>query len=57
MQECAYAIMFKEHTGIDVKKLITIMVVDGDPKPIVFEQTVDDWEDKLRKEIAYFYNW
>ena len=33
------------------------MVVDGDPKPIVFEQTVDDWEDKLRKEIAYFYNW
>ena len=57
MQECAYAIMFKEHTGIDIKKLITIMVVDGDPKPIVFEQTVDDWEDKLREEIDYYYKW
>ncbi len=56
MQECAYAIMFKEHTGIDIKKLITIMVVDGDPKPIVFEQSVDDWEDKLRKEIDYYYS-
>lgn len=57
MQECAYAIMFKEHTGIDIKKLITIMVVDGDPKPIVFEQHVNDWEDKLRKEIDYYYSW
>ena len=57
MQECAYAIMFKEHTDIDIKKLITIMVVDGDPKPIVFEQSVSDWEDRLRKEIDYYYSW
>jgi len=56
MQECAYALMFKEHTGFDIKKLITIMVVDCDPKPIVFEQTVDAWEDRLRKEIDYYYS-
>lgn len=56
MQECAYAVMFKEHTGIDIKKLITIMVVDNEPKPIVFEQTVESWEDKLRAEIDYYYS-
>jgi len=55
MQESAYAIMFKEHTDITVTQLVTIMVVDNDPKPIVFKQELCDWEDKLREEIDYYY--
>ena len=56
MQECAYSIMFKEHTGIDIKQLVTLMVVDGDPKPIIFVEKRDDWEERLRKEIQYYYS-
>jgi len=56
MQECAYAHMFEEGTGIPIKQLVTIMVVDGDPKPIVFKEKYETWIDKLREEIAYYYN-
>lgn len=57
MQECAYSIMFKEQTGIDIKQLVTIMVVDNNPNPIVFIQKRENWEDALRNEIDYYYNW
>jgi genome maintenance exonuclease 1 len=56
MQECAYSIMFKEHTDIDIKQLVTLMVVDNDPKPIIFVEKRDDWEERLRKEIQYYYS-
>ncbi len=56
MQECAYAIMLKEQTGIDVDQLITIMVVDNNPNAIIFKQKRKDWEDKLRNEIKYYYD-
>jgi genome maintenance exonuclease 1 len=56
MQECAYAHMFEEGTGVPIKQLVTIMVVDGDPHPIVFKQNYETWIDKLREEIAYYYN-
>ena len=56
MQECAYAHMFEEGTGTPIKQLVTIMVVDGDPQPIVFRQKYETWIDKLREEIAYYYN-
>ena len=56
MQECAYAHMFEEGTGIPIKQLVTIMVVDNDPNPIVFKQSYETWIEKLREEIAYYYN-
>ena len=56
MQECAYSIMFKEHTDIDIKQLVTLMVVDNDPKPIIFIEKKEDWEERLRNEIQYYYD-
>lgn len=56
MQECAYAIMFEEQTKIPVTQLVTIMVVDGDPKPIVFVEKRKTWEERLEKEIEYYYD-
>ena len=55
MQECAYAHMFEEGTGVPIKQLVTIMVIDNDPNPIVFKQRYETWIDKLREEIAYYY--
>jgi hypothetical protein len=56
MQECAYAHMFEEGTGVPIKQLVTIMVVDNDPNPIVFKQRYENWIDKLREEIKYYYD-
>ena len=58
MQECAYALMFKEHTGIEIDDLITIMVVDNDPTPIIFRESIveGNWEKRLRDEIDYYYD-
>jgi len=55
MQECAYAIMFEERTGIAIDQLVTLMVVDGDPKPIIFKETKEDWIDPLIEELTYYY--
>ena len=56
MQECAYSIMLKEQTNIDIDQLITIMVVDNNPNAIIFRQKRKDWENKLRNEIKYYYD-
>ena len=56
MQECAYAHMFEEGTGIPIQQLVTIMVVDNAPNPIVFKQRYETWIEKLREEIAYYYD-
>lgn len=55
MQECAYAIMFEERTGIVIDQLVTLMVVDGDPKPIIFKENKEDWIDPLIEELTYYY--
>jgi len=55
MQECAYAIMFEERTGIAIDQLVTLMVVDGDPKPIIFKEDKEDWIDPLIEELTYYY--
>jgi CRISPR/Cas system-associated exonuclease Cas4 (RecB family) len=55
MQECAYAIMFEERTGIAIDQLVTLMVVDGDPKPIIFKENKEDWIDSLIAELTYYY--
>ena len=55
MQEAAYALMFEERTGISIYQLVTLMVVDGDDKPIVFKEKTKDWIAPLVKEIDYYY--
>jgi CRISPR/Cas system-associated exonuclease Cas4 (RecB family) len=55
MQECAYALMFEERTGIAVNQLVTLMVVDGDDKPIIFKENTEDWVDPLIEELTYYY--
>ena len=55
MQECAYAIMFEEQTGIEVNQLVTLMVVDGDENLLIFKEKKEDWIDPLIEEITYYY--
>jgi len=31
------------------------MVVDGDPKPIIFKENKEDWIDPLIAELTYYY--
>ena len=54
MQEAAYAIMFEERPGTPITQLITIMMVENDPNPLIFKEHRDNWTDKLMKEIANY---
>jgi len=51
IQECAYAIMFEERTGISVPRLVTIMTVDNDPNPLVFVERRVNWEKPLLNKL------
>lgn len=42
MQKAAYAVMFEEHTGIPITRLLTMMAVDDHPV-ILFYEKRDDW--------------
>lgn len=55
MQECAYAIMFEERTGIVIDQLVTLMVVDNSSTPIIFKENKEDWIDPLIAELTYYY--
>lgn len=52
MQESAYAIMFEERTGIPVPRIVTIMGVDGQNKPLIFQEKRDNWTNELHKTIS-----
>ena len=54
MQEAAYAIMYEERTGTPIVNLITIMVVDADPNPIIFRQHRDKWTKGLDEAIQFY---
>lgn len=47
MQESAYCVMAFERFGIVLKDIITIMMVDGDPRPLVFKKKAVDYLDKF----------
>jgi len=51
IQECAYAIMFEERTGISVPRLVTIMTVDNDSAPVVFVERRVNWEKALLNKL------
>ncbi len=54
IQETAYSIMFEEITTTSIPQLVTVMMVDGDPKPLIFVQKRKDWE-KITLEIIKKY--
>lgn len=54
IQETAYAIMFEEITTISVPQLVTLMMVEGDPNPLVFVEKRKNWE-KLTLDIIQKY--
>ena len=47
MQECAYAIMWEERTGIPITQLITFIAVDNS-SPLIYVEHRDDWVNPLR---------
>jgi genome maintenance exonuclease 1 len=55
-QECAYAIMFEERTGIKIDQLVTVMVVDGSDDSITFIEKKDDWVEPLQNTISEYYD-
>jgi len=55
LQECAYALMFEERTGIVIDQLVTLMVVEGTNQSIVFIEDKKDWIDLLKsRRDEYF---
>ena len=46
LQECAYSLMYKERTGIDITNLVTILAIE-DGSTQVFIENRDDWIDEL----------
>ena len=55
IQECAYAQMFKERYDVDIKNLVTIMVVDDTDISLVFKEKVDDWIQPMKEKINKYY--
>jgi hypothetical protein len=55
IQECAYAIMWEERTGIPINRLVTIIGVDNKPSQIFVEKR-DTWVPELKKAINNYKN-
>ena len=53
MQECAYAIMWEERTGIPITQLITFIAVDNSA-PLIYVEHRDDWVNPLRDVIKQY---
>lgn len=47
VQIAAYSIMFEERTGLPVPRLVIIMAVDDEPKPLIFVKSRDDYTAEL----------
>ena len=55
IQECAYAIMWEERTGIPITQLVTIIAVDNE-EPQVFIEHRDRFSEKLLSTIREYNN-
>lgn len=53
MQECAYAIMWEERTGVPITQLVTLIAVD-ERTPILYIEHRDDWVRPLRDVIEQY---
>lgn len=53
-QTAFYAAAFYERTGIAIQQSVIIMVVDNDPKPIIFKQGTFEWIPSVLKAIKFY---
>ena len=53
MQECAYAIIWEERTGVPITQLVTLIAVD-ERTPILYIEHRDDWVRPLRDVIEQY---
>ncbi len=54
-QECAYALMMEELTGIAVNQLVTVMAVQ-DENPLIFIEKTEDHIEGLLGAIKFYHN-
>lgn len=55
LQECGYAVMFEERTGINIDQIVTIMVVEGTDDSLIFVEPRDKWVEELKsRRDEYF---
>ena len=54
-QECAYALMVEERTGIAVDQLVTIMACNETNKPLIFIRKTENYIDGLVKTIQMYH--
>ena len=56
LQECGYAVMFEERTGIKIDQIVTIMVVEGTEDSKVFIESRDKWVKELERRRDEYFN-
>ncbi len=56
MQETAYAAMFLERTGIEVKKIVTLIAVEDGSIQVFQKYNLDDYLQLLKSYIEEFAN-
>lgn len=54
MQCAAGAYMFKEQTGIDVKQVVVIVIVEDERKPLIYKEMVSNYIDEFVKTREKF---
>jgi genome maintenance exonuclease 1 len=54
LQETAYAIMFEERTGIPIVGLVTVIMVDDRPEPLIYKEHRDFWAPELISAIEEY---
>lgn len=55
LQSTAYALMFKERTGIPINQIVIMMASDGVPEPQIFIRNIEEYVNPLNEKIkAYF---
>lgn len=55
LQTCAYSVMWKELTGQQFDQVVIFILVDGEPEPQIFVDSVDKYKPLLLKRIKEFY--
>jgi len=55
VQAAAYAEMFEERTGMPINKLVILMAVEDEPKPVVYVKDKESYLPTLQKCIDTYY--
>lgn len=55
LQSTAYALMFKERTGIPIHQIVIMMASDGVPEPQIFIKNIESYVEPLNKKIEDYF--